>query len=418
METEAGFRVPPRRPLLALAALGGSALACAGIIAGLAWIAWAQSWTRQATPSDPEWGITFSCRYAEYLLLEDPALGGGGYVDRHRPERAAFCATTLGELLDRTGARLVRLSVEWSDVEPVEGAFDWAPLDAQLEAAARREVRVLMSIGMKSQRHPEYYLPDWVMAGVDVPHRGDPAGNPRVRAAALRMIGEAVRHFAASPVIDEWMVENEPFQGSARVEFWELGRDYVREAMAVFRANDARGRPLVLNHSGHWSWDQKWRWALEGDIVAVNIYPWRRWDLLGVGPKRTTASLELGPVSPNWAARGREATAAGKPFWITEMQAEPWGDPDIRVVSPANPAPDMSIAKFERNIGYARRTGASRVYLWGSEWWLFQALRFGDTRWIETARGVLAGGGGLTAPSPSEAGQPVPPGAAGSRGAP
>jgi hypothetical protein len=45
-----------------------------------------------------------------------------------------------------------------------------------------------------------------------------------------------------------------------------------------------------------------------------------------------------------------------------------------------------------RNIDYARRTGASRVYLWGAEWWLYQGEEFDDWRWLEAAKGAIARG--------------------------
>jgi hypothetical protein len=45
-----------------------------------------------------------------------------------------------------------------------------------------------------------------------------------------------------------------------------------------------------------------------------------------------------------------------------------------------------------KNVEYARRTGATRIYLWGAEWWLYQLERFGDGRWLEAVRGVVGDG--------------------------
>ena len=47
-----------------------------------------------------------------------------------------------------------------------------------------------------------------------------------------------------------------------------------------------------------------------------------------------------------------------------------------------------------KNIAYARRTGAERIYLWGAEWWLYQGDRFGDWRWVEQARAAVRRGEG------------------------
>jgi hypothetical protein len=73
-----------------------------------------------------------------------------------------------------------------------------------------------------------------------------------------------------------------------------------------------------------------------------------------------------------WAA---EARGIGKPFWITEMQAEPWaGESNFR------PADLLLSAR-----GY-RRVGAAAVLLWGVEGWLH------DPAWMTAgiqARGLL-----------------------------
>ena len=72
--------------------------------------------------------------------------------------------------------------------------------------------------------------------------------------------------------------------------------------------------------------------------------------------------------------------------------AEPWADGDIRYVTPSDPADDMTPQNFERNVEYARRTGATRVYLWGAEWWLLQEQKYGDSAWMTLARQAIAHG--------------------------
>ncbi len=72
------------------------------------------------------------------------------------------------------------------------------------------------------------------------------------------------------------------------------------------------------------------------------------------------------------------------------MQAEPWVDGDIRLVSPEKPSANLTGANFRKNIEYARRVGASRIYLWGAEWWLFQRLRYGDETWWNLGREAIS----------------------------
>ena len=77
------------------------------------------------------------------------------------------------------------------------------------------------------------------------------------------------------------------------------------------------------------------------------------------------------------------------PF-MQQMQAEPWIDGDPRLVGPDNASENLTEGKFRKNLEYARKTGAERVYLWGAEWWLFQRAHSGDPWWWDLARETLA----------------------------
>lgn len=386
-----GLSCSRRRLGLGFAAVGGAAIVALGILAGTAFALNRLSWPHVEPLGDPAIGINFSCRHAEFLLLEDPETGTE--VDRTRPGRAAWCAEQLGTLLEATGARHVRLSAEWSEVEPTEGAFDFRVLDALLAEAGRHEAKVLLTVGMKAQRHPEYFIPEWAFEGTDLPRNAVVSDDPVLRARALRMVEAVVRHAAASSVIDAWGAENEPLVPSKRANWWSLGRDYVQEEVALIRANDPEGRPVVINQAQSHLFDRfesQWRAAIEdADVVAVSLYPFRNFEVPGW--KMVVPIAELGPFVPNYAYQAREAREAGRQYWITEMQAEPWVDFDLHDVSPENPAPNLDGDKFRRNIVYARKTGATRVYLWGSEFWLFQAERYGDGAWLALAREAVRG---------------------------
>ncbi len=140
-------------------AICAGALLALGLLVGQVWLMVALSWTHREEPESALIGINFSCDEAEYLLLEDPALGPAGYVPDDRPGRAEWCAETLGRLLDETGARSVRLSVQWDEVQPEPERYDFALVEGLLEAAGTRGVTASVSVGMKAQRHPEYHIP-------------------------------------------------------------------------------------------------------------------------------------------------------------------------------------------------------------------------------------------------------------------
>jgi len=356
----------------------------------VAFLMWRLSWPHVEAAGDPAFGINYSCNQAEYLLLEDPALGPAGYVSDDRAGRAEWCAATLGRLLDGTGAKYVRLSVEWSQVEPAEGVYDFRLVDALLAEAGRHGTSVLLTVGIKAQRHPEYYIPPWVLAKVQLHGVTTISDLPPLRDPALAMVRAVAAHVAASPAIDSWGADNEPFVPSARAEEWVIGRDFVDEEVRILHELDPLHRPVVVNHAQHFVFDRRWRDALaDSDILGTSIYPYRNYDLPGL--HLVVPIVEIGPFGPNYAAQARAAHKKGGQFWITEMQGEPWADHDIRLVTPDHPLPDVTPGHFRDDIDYARRTGADRVYLWGAEWWLFMREKYGDETWMALGRAALGG---------------------------
>jgi hypothetical protein len=387
--TEAQAPFPRRRFAYGLGALGGLALlSLAGVLAML-WLFVALSWPHQEPLGDPAFGVNFSCRQAEYLLLEVP---GGPYVDRSRPDRPAWCAQTLGAILRGTGARYVRLSVEWSTVEPQPGVYNFSVIDAMLAEAERDHAKVLLTVGVKAQRSPEFYIPGWVTERANLPPGGDISSNPYLDDQALAMVRTVVSHTAASPAIDSWEAGNEPYIASGRTNDWTLSREFVQEMTAAIHASDPEHRPVVINQAQHFVFDRRWKNALaDGDILAASIYPFRNYDILG--HNLVMPILEIGPLAPNYAAQARAAKARGKQFWITEMQAEPWTDTDIRLITPQNPSSNLTHDNLARSIDYARRTGATRVYLWGAEWWYYELIHNHDASWWDQAKAAIAGSG-------------------------
>lgn len=386
LATEGGPRGPRRaRIAAAFLALGGGAAVALLVVVSMAWLSIALSWPHREPLGNPEMGINFSCNYAEYLLLEKP---GGAFADDRRADRAEWCAATLGRLLTGLGARHVRISVEWSQVEPIEGAFDFRLIDALLAEAERDGARVVLTVGLKGQRHPEYYVPSWALAQTPLADDAEITPDLDLSRRALTMVRAVVAHVAASPAIVGWGADNEPYLRSERTIGWAISREMVQLEVAAIRAADPHARPVAIGHGQHFVFDRRWRYALaDGDVLTASIYPFRNQGVFG--KEFVVPILEIGPLAPNYAHQARAAGDLGRDYWITEMQAEPYTDGDVRLLSPANPSPNLTVARFRKSVEYARRTGASRVYLWGAEWWLYEMDRFGDSTWWDLGREAI-----------------------------
>ena len=95
-------------------------------------------------------GFTFSDREVAYMGL---------------PWRDAF--KNAMELMPH----LVRLGAYWDVIETEPGHYDFATLD-WLIANTPPQSGILLTVGMKAPRWPEFYLPAWLREGVSVPNGG------------------------------------------------------------------------------------------------------------------------------------------------------------------------------------------------------------------------------------------------------
>jgi hypothetical protein len=318
----------------------------------------------------PLLGVSFSHRYAAWLGL-DPY-------------------ETLRALLTDVGVRYLRLSVYWDEIAPEPSRLAFDPLRPWLELAATEGARVTITLGLKAQRHPEFYPPRWLWP------TAPPSGaaldrQPRLVTLLLLMLERVTAFLADYDVIEAWQVENQPFVPAAgRTVGWRISPALLAREIEVVREVDPRRRPIVVTHASATALDGGWRDALAlADILGQDVYtrvpaprglPWRYWN-----------RYAWGPLAPNLRAQARAARRLGRGWWITELQAEPWERGDIRQVPPTAVG-SVSPERIVANLALARRSRPQRILLWGAEWWRFAAERQGDRRYWDLARALFRGG--------------------------
>jgi hypothetical protein len=315
-------------------------------------------------PNVPVLGINFSHRHAEWLNQDPDAL--------------------FARLLDELGVRYVRLSAYWDEIAPSAERMDFTPLRRFLDPLQQRGGRALVTVGLKAQRWPEYYPPEWLTRAHPLPDGARLDDHPRVIAHLLLMLERVTAFLADYDAIDAWQVENEPSLPSLRNTVgWLFSPDLLAREIAVVREADPRHRPIVVNHSSQNCLDRRWQVGLRlADVIAENVYtrkpnrwPWPRYFNVHAIPL----------YAPPLRRYGEVAGRLGKGYWITELQAEPWERQDVHTVTPEMIC-SVSPKRIRENLRLVRRAGAQRIYLWGAEWWRFTADRDGDERYWELAR--------------------------------
>jgi hypothetical protein len=312
---------------------------------------------------DVAWGVTFSQKASGQLGLD---------------WRANYRA--IVRELRPAGLRLVAY---WDLIEPARGRYEFSDLDWQISEAEKAGIPVVLAVGEKVPRWPEYHLPQWARAD-DTRER---------QAALLTYLAKVVDHYRGSAVLRYWQVENEPY-----VDFGvgpPTDPAFLEKEIALVRKANPRHRILTTD-GGEWG---RWhRTAVLGDALGFTLY-------------RSVFNRSFGtfslPLTPEFYELKERVTKLidGRPyeeFICVELQAEPWGPKPIARMTVAEQEALFPRKAFTDAVGFARRTRVTTFYFWGAEWWYYLDVHGRPGYWRQ-ARDVIRGGRPPSVPSAERA---------------
>lgn len=297
----------------------------------------------------------------------------------------------LAELLTATNPDLVRLPIYLDDVEPSPGYLDYSSVDQLLGVVARhnltasRPTRVILTIGARNFMYPELHTPSW--AG---PRQQPSIGVAQAGDAYRQYIDASLQRYRASPLLYAWQVENEAFdyvvnnftgddEISSTQMGWEIGEahrlDPAHRVVTTtfdgwnvlvdwFQAT-APALATLRGYSGHPA-----ETLAAGDVLGLDIYLDGPSTPLRFSSVALRTSLKADAIR-YWAGL---AKAQNKEVWLTEMQAQPWGDAETGFT----PRDLLASATTYRH------EPLSVVLLWGAETWLTSPA------WMSAAVSALA----------------------------
>ncbi|MBI3685204.1 DMT family transporter [Candidatus Azambacteria bacterium] len=334
--------------------LAGKLAAMCAVGAGLTWLAVASY--AGNIPVDANryitWGVTFSQKASRGLGL-----------DWHENFRA---------ITNDLRARNIRLAMYWDETEKTRGTYDFTDTDWLLDESARAHAKITLAIGMKAPRWPECHIPDWAR---------DFTAQER-ESALLGYLKAIVERYRSNSVIALWQVENEPYLAFG--ECPHRGEQFLENEIALVKSLDP-SRPVLTTDGGEFG-----RWykaARQGDMFGTTMY--RKVYPRVIGP--TFGAIEY-PLAPSYFKLKEKIVRRvigddTKPFLVIELQGEPWGDKPIQEMSDEEVRENFSPEYFKDVIRYAKETGFSEYYLWGSEWWYWQKI-YGDPRYWDIVRNL------------------------------
>lgn len=313
-------------------------------------------------------GTTFSQLQCRYLELD---------------YRAAFRQIcTLG--FDR-----IRLCCYWNELEPQENQFDFTTLDWLLEECDRHNIAVILAVGMKVPRYPEFHFPDWLSDRYETGRGKTPLDqrSPAVAEHTLRFIEAVVQHTRQAAAIQYWQIENEPFTRLEIAGGRFLSAEFIRQEVELIRQLTPDHKLLLTGSIALPFADApEDETALQAciamaDAVGINVYS-------KVPLEQTAYYLEPQPAF--WQTLQRWQTQIqqqGKETWIAEAQAEPW-EPHQLVATKGIFHPSSSPQQTVDLVQQLVDLDYQNILLWGCEYWYWHQQQ-GRSFWWDRMQQML-----------------------------
>ena len=259
----------------------------------------------------------------------------------------------------------IKLITFWDLIEKQQDEFDFEDLDWQIEQAEIKNAKVILVIGMKTGSWPECHIPNWA-EGLEKKEQ---------QKRILKLVEKIVLRYKESSAITIWMVENEPLFSFGECPW--IDKDFLKQEIEFVKSLDP-ARPILVSDSGEWSF---WIEAAKlGDIVGTTMYQ-KAW----LSEINTYISYPF-PSVFYWRKSQIIKKIFDKDTICVELQVEPWCPNRLYNCSFEEQDKTMNLELFNKNIEFAKNTGLSKFYLWGSEWWFWLKEIHNDVEIWEQAR--------------------------------
>lgn len=309
-------------------------------------------WYQHSQKGKPlELGVSFIADYASYLG-EDPH-------------------TVYQAILNDLHVRHLRLVSYWSDIEPVQGQYDFSELDYEMQQAAVHGAKVSLAVGLRQPRWPECHAPTWIDTS-----KSESAWEPQLE----QYMTAVINRYKDSPALASYQLENEYFNNFGACNNFDRGR-LSRELTLVKKLDP--NHPVIMSRSNNYI--GMMLKAPLPDIVGISVYR-RVWD-------GTVTKHYFQYPYPSWYysfLAGGEKLLTGKDSVIHELQTEPWPPhgQDILNTSLAEQNKTFDAKRLKTTTDFAKQTGIRQAYLWGAEYWYYRMQTLHDPSVWQTAEQI------------------------------
>ena len=259
----------------------------------------------------------------------------------------------------------IKIAVHWDLIEKEKDIFDMTNFDFYMEEAKKNNVNVILALGMKTPRWPEYHIPLWA----------NNLSKENQQKEILEMLTFVVDRYKSYPNLIAWQVENEPFFNFGKAPWKD--NDFLKKEIDLVKSLDT-GRNVIISDSGEMSF---WFKAANfGDIIGITMYT-------KVWSKPLSNDFDY-PFPSVFYGKKADLIKSffNKDVWCLELQAEPWGKELIQNSTLEDQTESMSLERLKYNIEYAKKTGLNTFYFWGAEWWYYMKEKHNDPSFLNEVK--------------------------------
>lgn len=277
----------------------------------------------------------------------------------------------------------IRLGCYWDEIEKKKGNFNFEIIENLISLSQKLKLKVILTVGMKAPRYPEYYLPKWLERKIKLKEGEMFDSCPRALTSHLEnYLTVTVKRLKKYPAIKVWQVENEPLDPSGP-HSWQISPRLLKKEIKIVRVLDPSRSILVNLWGNQLTLRNLYPKAVKlGNIVGLDIY------FRVPKPFFWRFCHYSGPLDSDEKLRKifKKIKKSGKSVWLTELQAEPW-EPNELVTTKRNP-PSCLPKHILQNYERVQNWGLDGALFWGFEWWLYRKIA-GDKRYWEEVSKLL-----------------------------
>jgi len=297
---------------------------------------------------------------------------GASFCHRHLINQKSLITDALNAYAS-LGLKNIRLGCYWSEIEKTAGQYDFEVIDKLVNKCRKLGIQIVMTVGMKAPRYPEYYIPDWVIDKTDINRLSFTYQNDFFSKILFSFVKQVIAHFKDNDSIVFWQIENEPLDPSGP-RWWRIDYGFLEKETELVRRTDP-SRPIVINLWGNKLQKRNYYPQVMqlADIVGFDLYP-----KVPCENKHGKVSFQgIDDSDSTIKAIIKQIKAANKKVWISELQAEPW-------IYPESCLPQDVI----KNSEWVEDWDIDGIFYWGYEYW-YKQKKLGNTAYWEAAQRAI-----------------------------